>query len=94
MEIEDMDGEEAKMLILDIQKAFPQEFAEILHACGYANLVLPLHVPETRLAAINMFQYMPMVYDGDVLADIANDDPDEATRTAAREAIKKRENPF
>lgn len=94
MGIEDMDEEEVKMLVLDIQKAFPEEFVGILHVCGYANLILALQVPETRLAAISMFQYMPTVYDGDVLVDIANNDPDEATRTAARDAIKRRENPF
>lgn len=85
-----MDGEDAKMLVLDIQKEFPEEFEEILAVRGYANLIRMLQIPQTRLAAIKILHMMPHISDGDVLVDIGNNHPDEVTRTAAREAMARR----
>ena len=82
----------AKELVLDMQTRFPAAFEEVMQENGYANLFRSLESDDktVRLAAIQAFQGMPSVDDSDMLHYLADYDPDEVVREAAREAIEAR----
>ena len=82
----------AKELVLDMQTRFPAAFEEVMQENGYANLFRSLESDdlEIRLAAIQAFQVMPSVDDSDMLHYLADHDPDDIVRVAAREAIRTR----